>query len=187
MTTQPRSLVVIVLAVVVSATGLAAYAITGPSSSSSPYVIRNHPGVVTAAILSVGDAVGRYRLVGIPDGLGAFDNSDGTFTLLVNHEIPDTRGTTRAHGARGAFVSKWLVRKKDLAVIHGADLIQEVVTWNPVTGTWNAPAKGVAMSRFCSADLPPISSLYDAQTGVPTINVVLVGTIVVAAQPWVAF
>jgi hypothetical protein len=103
--------------------------------------------------------------VGIPDGLGAFDNGDGTFTLLMNHEIPATVGVTRAHGARGAFVSKWIIRKSDLAVIHGEDLIQEVVTWNPASGWWNAPAKGVAMSRFCSADLPPVSALYDAKTG----------------------
>jgi hypothetical protein len=33
-----------------------------------------------------------YRMVGIPDGMGAFDNHDGTFTLLMNHEVaPDRR------------------------------------------------------------------------------------------------
>jgi hypothetical protein len=85
---------------------------TGPSSSQSPYLVRSQPGVVTRSILTVGDSVNSkpdgvtpYRLVGIPDGLGAFDNGDGTFTLLVNHEIPGT-GITRAHGSVGAFVSK---------------------------------------------------------------------------------
>ncbi|MEI9807468.1 MAG: hypothetical protein WDO16_06040 [Bacteroidota bacterium] len=42
-------------------------------------------GVKFRSILSAGDAVGGYQMVGIPDGLGAFDNNDGTFTLLVNH------------------------------------------------------------------------------------------------------
>ncbi len=33
-------------------------------------------------------------MVGIPDGLGAFDNYDGTFTVLMNHDIrnPDAGG-----------------------------------------------------------------------------------------------
>ncbi len=29
-------------------------------------------------------------MVGIPDGLGAFDNHDGTFTVLMNHELGNT-------------------------------------------------------------------------------------------------
>ena len=31
-------------------------------------------------------------MVGIPDGLGAFDNGDGTFTVLMNHELGNTQG-----------------------------------------------------------------------------------------------
>jgi hypothetical protein len=160
-----RSLTIGVFLVVLAGVVLSAHAIKGPSSSASPYVLRAEPGVVTKSILTVGDSVNGYRLVGIPDGLGAFDNHDGTFTLLVNHEIRDTLGVPRAHGAKGAFVSRWIVRKDDLTVLHGSDLIQEVVTWNPTTAFWNEPAKGVLMSRFCSADLPPTSALYDAETG----------------------
>ena len=44
---------------------------TGPSSSQSPYVLPSQSGVVTKSILTVGDSVGGYRMVGIPDGLGA--------------------------------------------------------------------------------------------------------------------
>jgi hypothetical protein len=144
---------------------ISANAITGPSSSQSPYVLRVEPGVVTKSILTVGDGVNGYRLAGLSDGLGAFDNGDGTFTLLVNHEIAASAGVQRAHGARGAFVSRWVVRKDDLAVLHGSDLIQDVATWNLTSSSWNAPAKGVVMSRFCSADLPSVSALYDAPSG----------------------
>lgn len=165
MSTHSRSLALGVVAAVFLGVVVLAHAITGPSSSATPYVLRARPGVVTKAILTVGDAVGGYRMVGIPDGLGAFDNADGTFTLLMNHEITATLGVTRAHGAKGAFVSKWIIRKDDLAVIEGSDLIQNIATWNSATGSWNAPATGVAMSRLCSADLPPVSALYDAETG----------------------
>src|SRR5436190_19043051 len=83
--------------------------ITGPSSSQAPYLLRTESGVVTEAILTTGDSVNLkpdgvtpYRMVGIPDGLGAFDNGDGTFTLMMNHEIPGT-GIVREHGFKGAF------------------------------------------------------------------------------------
>src|SRR3954449_12465624 len=66
----------------------------GPSSSEDPYLVRTEPGVVIRSVLSAGDSVNLkpdgvtpYRMVGIPDGLGAFENGDGTFTLLMNHEI----------------------------------------------------------------------------------------------------
>jgi hypothetical protein len=164
MSTHGRSLVIGVF-VATAGVLVLAQTITGPSSSASPYMLRVESGVVSAAILTVGDAVDGYRLVGIPDGLGAFDNGDGTFTLLANHEIPGSQGIPRAHGAPGAFVSRWIIRKNDLAVLHGSDLIQEVARWNVETSWWDAPAKGVAMSRLCSADLAPISALYDAARG----------------------
>jgi Alkaline phosphatase PhoX len=154
-----------------AATAALANTITGPSSSQSPYVVRSLEGVVTKSILTVGDSVNAkpdgtpYRMVGIPDGLGAFDNGNGTFTVLMNHELPNNRGITRAHGAIGAFVSKWTIQKGSLRVLHGEDLIQQVATWNAATGTYNAPAKGIAISRLCSANLPEPSAFYDAASG----------------------
>ena len=83
----------------------------GPSSSQTPYIIRTQPGLITESVLTTGDSVGGYRMAGTPDGLGAFDNGDGTFTVLMNHEIPNTSGVARAHGSAGAFVSKWVIDK----------------------------------------------------------------------------
>ncbi len=86
----------------VAAVSAFANAITGPSSSQSPYVIRSQPGVVTKSILTTGDSVGGYRMVGIPDGLGAFDNGDGTFTVLMNHELgANRRSAPRPRVGRG--------------------------------------------------------------------------------------
>jgi hypothetical protein len=86
-----------------------AFASTGPSSSDAPYVVPSRPGVVTKSILTAGDSADGYRMAGIPDGLGAYDNGDGTFTLLSNHELGRTAGVERDHGATGAFVSKWTI------------------------------------------------------------------------------
>ena len=137
--------------------------VTGPSSSQSPFLIPTAPGVSTESLISVGDsAANGYRLVGIPDGLGAFDNGDGTITLVVNHELGATKGVVRAHGSKGAFVSKWIIRKSDHKVLSGSDLIQRIMFRNP-DGTY---ASGTtAIDRLCSADLPPISAFYNAKTG----------------------
>jgi hypothetical protein len=147
-------------------------AITGPSSSESPYLVRTQPGVVTKSILTTGDAVGvkkdgvtPYRLAGIPDGLGAYDNGDGTFTLLANQELRPTQGVVRDDGAKGAFVSKWTIDKETLAVSKGEDLIQQVSTWNTTTSSWNAPAKGITFNRFCSATLGELTSYYNPESG----------------------
>src|SRR5688500_10665046 len=103
-----------------------AAAITGPSSSAAPYVLPEDPNTTVISIMTAGDAVDGYRLVGVPDGLGAYDNGDGTFTLLVNHEIPAAAGIRRAHGMTGAFVTKLTIRKSDLAVLRGEDLVRNV-------------------------------------------------------------
>ena len=150
-----------------------ANSITGPNSSQSPYIVRSQPGVVTKAIFTVGDSanfkadgVTPYRMVGIPDGLGAFDNGDGTFTLLMNHELGNTVGIVRDHGAKGAFVSKWIIRTDDLAVLNVQDLIQNVMVWNKTTGQYEpATVAQKTFSRFCSADLAPISAFYDDGVG----------------------
>jgi hypothetical protein len=105
---------------------------------------------------------------GIPDGLGAYDNGDGTITVLMNHEIPADAsgplGVVRAHGGKGAYVSSWIINKKTLEVVSGADLMKKV--FQQVGGKWvPVPATGVpgttsSFARFCSADLAPRSAFF---------------------------
>lgn len=143
---------------------------TAQNSSQTPYITPAIPGVSFTSMLTVGDVAGNgYKMVGIPDGLGAYDNYDGTFTLLMNHELPATAGVIRAHGNRGALISKWIVRKYDLAMLNGSDLIQNLKLWNPATSTYNTfnalnPAP-TALNRFCSADLPKATAFYNPATG----------------------
>ncbi|HET9934465.1 MAG TPA: hypothetical protein VFQ35_27365 [Polyangiaceae bacterium] len=135
----------------------------GPQS----YLLPVADGVTVTPLFTVGDSVNTkpdgmtpYRMVGIPDGLGAFDNGDGSFTLLMNHEI-GSGGVARAHGANGAFVSKWKIRKNDLTVLNGEDLIQNVSRFDVATLSYSAPAQGNVFSRFCSADLAAPGAYYD--------------------------
>jgi hypothetical protein len=130
----------------------------GPTTAIEAYLVPNVPGVELIPILSVGDSVpgilGNYRMVGIPDGLGAFRSHGNEFTLMMNHELGGTSGIVRAHGSKGAFVSQWTIDRKSLKVLHGQDFsqsAQDVFTWDPAT---QAYMRGTAVwQRLCSGDL----------------------------------
>jgi len=148
--------------------------ITGPSSSATPYVLPTPGSKVTkvVSLLTVGDSVNNdaagnpYRLIGIPDGMGAYSNGDGTFTLLVAHELGATTGGGRraAHQpkgfANGAFNSQWTIRSSDFTVLEGSDMMQSVATTTNGSG-----GSLYNFARFCSADLGAMSAFYNAATG----------------------
>lgn len=153
--------------------------IQGPSTGSTPYAVSTHPLVNTYSIFTTDntgaipdDSVGGYGMVGIPDGLGAYDNGDGTFTVLMNHELGAADGVSRAHGAVGSFVSRWVINKDTLAVNSGADLIQNIATWNTGTSSYNAATTGVVLARLCSGDLAPQSAYLNSASGLGTNNLI---------------
>ncbi len=149
---------------------------TGPSTAVTPVLDSLVSGYAFQALFSAGetvnykaDGVTPYRMVGIPDGLGAFDNGNGTFTLLMNHELGNTAGTNRTHGGKGAFVSRWIINKADLSVVNISDLITNVFLWDTV-GSSYTNSTTTAFNRFCAADLPVVSAFYNAGTGLGTQN-----------------
>ncbi len=140
----------------------------GPSTTTPPYVLPVADGVRTASLLTVGDAVGGYRMAGIPDGMGAYREDGNTLTALMNHEINDMSGIVRRHGQIGAFVSEWTIDRKSFAVTAGRDLIDPGVQY------WNYAAHGYApvptgfgapFDRFCSNTLTDPGQLFNAATG----------------------
>jgi hypothetical protein len=133
----------------------------GPSTTTEPYLVPSQPGVMFVSILTVGDTIDSYRMVGLPDGLGAFESGRGDFTLLMNHELVANVGVVRPHGSKGAFVSQWTIDSRTLKVKKGKDFSQspnDVYTWDPAT---NQYLQGTTMwQRHCSADLPKQSAFY---------------------------
>lgn len=115
-------------------------------------------------------------MVGIPDGLGAFDNGDGTFTVLMNHELGQTAGVVRAHGAIGAFVSQLVIDSTTFEVKEAKDAITQVQLWNDLTDSFVAST--YAIGRLCSADLADVSasSFVDTLGTVDTSDDVTYGT-----------
>jgi hypothetical protein len=146
------------------------FAATGPSSSAPPYLVPAASGVEFTSILTAGDAAGSgrqagvYRMAGIPDGLGAYDNGDGSMTVLMNHELGRSSGAVHAHGSTGAFVSQWKIRKRDLKVLDGQDLIRSVELWDDKSRAYVEGA-GNGFSRFCSADLAAPTAFFNRKSG----------------------
>lgn len=142
------------------------------TTAAPAYLVPTGPGVAFTRIITAGDAVGSgFRFAGTPDGIGAFDNGDGTFTVLVNHEHTLTEGVAHAHNAslgaagKGSFVDRLVIRKSDLAVLSGGDQIKTILD-----GATSRPLAGAALniSRFCSADLAAPGAFYNAATGLGT-------------------
>jgi Ca2+-binding RTX toxin-like protein len=137
-------------------------------SSQTPYLLPVASNVTVQAIITTGDATskvggGTYLFGGIPDGLGMFDNGDGTVTVLVNHEIGTSGGVplgvTRAHGAAGSYVSQLVIDKATLSVISGKDAITTIKLYDDATDTF-VTASSYAINRLCSADLADESAYY---------------------------
>ncbi|MEP6952606.1 MAG: alkaline phosphatase PhoX [Solirubrobacteraceae bacterium] len=191
-----RTHTVAIAAAAVAALGGTAIAATpdgtsrGPSTNKNPYVIPVADGVSTTSILSVGDgktADNGYRMVGIPDGLGARKSSRGTFELFMNQELGGTLGIPRRHGQPGAFVSNYQIDRESLRVRSGRDLINPpggesgLRYWDYVTQTYRAtPSSGgpnprhpgdtfepqnAPFSRFCSGTLSKEGQLYNRRSG----------------------
>jgi Bacterial protein of unknown function (DUF839) len=144
---------------VLAAAGAAAAAI----APIKAYTVGIAGGYETKRLLSVGDRIPEtsnptkeYQMVGIPDGLGAHANPNGTATVFMNHELTSATLSEPTIGDplnRGALVSK-LVLDKDGNVVSGERAYDWVFYENEFVG----PAAAVGnttrpFSRFCSGAL----------------------------------
>ncbi len=127
------------------------------------YAVGIASGYEMTRLLSVGDTVPetsdptkQFKMVGIPDGLGAHANPDGTKTVLMNHELTGSTFSEPVLDAplnRGAYVSK-LTLDEQGNVLSG----ERAYDWVYNENTFVGPAAAVgnstrAFSRFCSGSL----------------------------------
>ena len=139
------------------------------ASSAIPYLVNAEPNVSFVTIANAGDVIGTktdgsdYRLAGTPDGLGAYDNGDGTFTLLMNHEFGNNAGVVREHGATGSFISQLVIDKETLSIVSAEDAIKTVELYDVESGQYVTSTE--AFSRFCSSNLAKETAFYNAETG----------------------
>jgi hypothetical protein len=154
--------------VVVAGSGLAATLV-------KPYVEPVGGEYQVRALFSVDDKVPllggapgqQYRMVGIPDGLGAHANGDGTSTLYMNHELNFTALSEPIVGGpknRGAIVSQWLL-DADGDPVAGRRAYDQIYDENTLLGP--APVVGNEaqmprqLARFCSGFLAGPANGFD--------------------------
>lgn len=165
------------LSMALAAVAAHAQSATGPQSSQTPYIVPTAPGWEVVALISVGDSAREvpYRMVGLPDGMGALpgkfaENGDyvadkAYMTFFVSHELGATQGTPRAHGATGAFVSQWTMHLNSRQILRGEDLITRVMGWDSLDKRFVDATGATRFSRFCSADLPARTAFFNPASG----------------------
>jgi hypothetical protein len=155
---------------VVAASGLAA-------TSVKPYVEPVGDAYRIKPLLSADDKVPllggapgqQYRMVGIPDGLGAHPNRGHTSTLLMNHELGFTAQSEPVVGGpknRGAIVSQWLLDADGdpVAGKRAYDRIYDENTFlGPAPEVGNEAQMPSQFARFCSAFLAGPVNGFDRQ------------------------
>jgi hypothetical protein len=154
--------------VVVAGSGLAA-------TSVKPYVEPVGGRYQVKALFSVDDKVAllggapgqQYRMVGIPDGLGAHRNRHGTSTLFMNHELGFTAQSEPVVGGpknRGAIVSQWIL-DQDGDPVAGRRAYDRIYDENTLLGPAPEVGNEVQMprqfARFCSGFLAGPANGFD--------------------------
>lgn len=144
---------------------------TGFRTSVAPYAAGVNGEYSALPLLSVGDRVPRtsdetqlFQMIGIPDGLGAYDNRDGTKTVFMNQELNNLARSEPLIGqplVRGAFVSK-LQLGADASVLSGDLAFDTVYSENTFLGPIaTASNTAPAFSRFCSGSLSWTEAGFD--------------------------
>ena len=151
----------------IAALVVAALALVGSinaATSVKPYVEAVGGEYTVRPLFSVDDKVPllggaagqQYRMVGIPDGLGAHPNGDGTSTLFMNHELNANALSEPVVGGpknRGAIVSQFVLNASGdpIAGRRAYDRVYQEDTFvGPAPDATNATR---ALARFCSGFL----------------------------------
>jgi hypothetical protein len=179
----------------ISTVGALFVALTGSTLLATPafalepkpvYVVADNSAATVTQILASGDSVaGSAKWQGIPDGMGAIKNPNGTVSVFVNHELatsdPFVANTERAYGGYGTTISKVTTNAAGTAVTKVEDAIKKVAFFDYEAGThgedtvapagapdfdsYGSPNHTINMNRFCAATLVETGGLSVASTG----------------------
>ena len=179
----------------VASLGLLISGTTNAAAADKPIYMTVHPTATSAATMTpwatAGDVVGGKTIAGVPDGMGAYANKDGTISVLSNHEIALTNSsftsddfaarTARAWGGAGAFVSKFTIKPSTMQVTKVEEAIKKINWFNYDTGKYQSTPQGPAgapdsdsfsapnhsenINRLCSAYLAPAGALVSGKKG----------------------
>jgi hypothetical protein len=161
------------------AAGVAAITLVGGVSTA--YSVLNKPEYILPTtdaaeitpIVYAGDVISGLTIRGIPDGMGAMRNPDGTITLLSSHEVPSygavgafAKAADKGKPVLGTSITKFTFNSAGTRPIAASNFIKTWSFYNYNTKQYQDNLTGTApagttvgldnfISRFCSATLAP--------------------------------
>lgn len=161
---------------------LSSMAVSNAANLAPTYMVPAHSSVQLKVLATAGDLITGNVIKGIPDGMGAMANRNGSVSILTNYEHsitnPFVKTGEKPNAIWGASISKFNYSPR-LGSITSADndFIQSVNFWHYSGAKWvtdpagaapvGAPAGsfGWGLQRFCSANLAPASALSFKESG----------------------
>jgi hypothetical protein len=154
------------------------FAVAGPQTPI--YLLSSHSQVSLKVLATAGDKISGHLIKGIPDGMGAIQESNGKITWLSVFEH-----STSAAKARESLVSPWSASitrfslNPRLKFVSEADanFIKTINFWNYKEGKWTTNPTGSGpsdsptgtfgwgLNRFCSANMVPAGTLSYSDNG----------------------
>lgn len=143
------------------------------------YMESTNDGATIQQVLSAGDQHG-LTWEGVPDGMGAVRNSDGTVTVYVNHELSASDAfisvIERQYGGFGSNVTAIKFNPETGEIVKITNAIKSAVWYDYTTGkygknpeapldapnvdSFSTPNHSKALNRFCSATLIDAGGLF---------------------------
>ena len=140
------------------------------------YLISASDGAALTVIATTGDTISGEVLRGIPDGMGALKNADGTLTLLSNHEISTSAdiASKKDTGTWGSSISKMTFNPATKKITKMENWMKNMSYYNYTTEKW-----GSTWEQSLPAGTPATDS-YGAIIGTNGINRLCSGDLVAA-------
>jgi len=156
------------LAIVATAAGSA---VANSALTKPEYIIASNSAVDIKSLAYAGDTISGFTIKGIPDGMGAMRNADGTITLLSSHEVPSyapigtfAKAADAGKPILGTSITKFTLNAAGDRVLKAANFITSWSFYNYNTKTYQVSPTGAApttqtlgmdnfISRFCAATL----------------------------------
>ncbi|ASY15151.1 PhoX family protein [Candidatus Planktophila dulcis] len=166
-----------VAAVLSIATLLAGTAVANSVLTKPEYITASTDAAEIKPLAYAGDTFSGFTIQGIPDGMGAMRNADGTITLLSVHEVPSygaigtlAKAADKGKAIQGTSITKFTLNKAGDRVLKASDMVTSWSFYNYNTKAYQASPVGAApttqtvgmdnfISRFCSATLVQAGAL----------------------------
>lgn len=137
---------------------LAAVSMSTPAfaAGAPQYILSANSAAEISVLASSGDVIGGRILRGTPDGMGAIKNSDGTITILSNHEMSLSDKTVQlskaATGTWGSSISKLNYNPTTGKITKVEDFIKSIQYYDYANGVWTTDFTKTLPVGFSAVD-----------------------------------